>query len=75
MTFQKNEIAIDSEGINIWLDEPFEGDGSDSIIKQALKNWLPNHKFSEKENMENEFYEIIKSSIEKLSNIQIEVMI
>lgn len=70
MSFQENEIAIDSEGINVWLDEPFEGDGSDSIIEQALKNWLQNHKFSEKENMENEFYEIIKSSIEKLRKIK-----
>jgi hypothetical protein len=30
-----------------WFDEPVEGDGTNEIVVNLLKEWLPTHKFSE----------------------------
>ena len=64
-----NEIKIDKKGkVTVFLDEPFEGDGSDEVLKEILTNWLKTHKFDN--NPEKNFYELIQSSIDKLCCIQ-----
>jgi hypothetical protein len=42
-----NYLSIDEDGkVTAYLDEPFEGDGSDSVIEEELEKWLETHDFT-----------------------------
>jgi hypothetical protein len=44
-----NELQITKEGVIFLLQEPFEGDGSDSALEEVLEPWLKTHKFASSE--------------------------
>lgn len=43
-------INITEDKIWVWFDEPVEGDGTDRIVVDLLKEWLPTHTFSQNNN-------------------------
>jgi hypothetical protein len=46
MDYSGNEIKIKADGeVKVELVEPFEGDGSDEMIEEALTKWLKTHTF------------------------------
>ncbi len=64
-----NSIIIDKKGkVSVYVDEPFEGDGSDRVIKNLLEEWLKTHTF--KDNIEEEFQTLIQSGKEKILEIK-----
>lgn len=40
-----NSIQIDKKGVTFFLQEPFEGDGSEEALEKVLTEWLKIHKF------------------------------
>ncbi len=63
-----NSIFIDDSRISVSLDEPLDDDGTDSVIRDVLTEWIKNHKF--KSNPENEFHQLVRDSIFSLSGAQ-----
>lgn len=63
-----NQIRISSKGIEAFLCEPFEGDGTDEVIEEALTKWLKTHKFDA--NPEKKFYKILEKAFEDLGKVK-----
>lgn len=40
-----NSIQITKRGVTFFLQEPFEGDGSEEALEKVLTEWLKTHKF------------------------------
>ena len=41
-----NRLVITSDGkVNFYLEEPFDGDGSDDVLEKVLIKWLETHTF------------------------------
>lgn len=65
-----NEIKISKNGgIRVWLNEPFEGDGSGEVLEEALTAWLLTHEFNK--NPEEEFNSIIENVYDRFSSVTI----
>jgi len=67
-TIEDNSITISAKGqITCLLQEPFEGDGTDSVIEDVLANWLSVHKFNA--DPEHEWTEIMRDVYQTLPEI------
>ena len=66
--FQK----IIDDKIVVWLDEPFEGDGSEEILKDVLTEWLPTHEFIDLIDQSEIFDNIIEEVYQSLPDISID---
>lgn len=65
-----NEIRIHNKGVQVDVGEPFEGDGTDEALEQAIEEWLKTHKFDP--NSEEKFYAILSDAYEQLPGISLE---
>jgi len=64
-----NRIRIKKDGIQIRLEEPFEGDGTDDAIEEVLVPWLKTHKFDAL--ADDKFIHLLKDAYEMMSNLSI----
>jgi len=63
-----NKIAINKKGeVFVYVDEPFDADGTADELEKALTEWLKTHTFAS--NSKEKFYSILKDSYEKLPDI------
>ena len=65
-----NEIKINKKGVNVYLGEPFEGDGTDETLEEVLEKWLETHTFDIFS--EEKFYALLSHAHEQLPCISIE---
>ena len=65
------EILITDDKVELLLDEPFEGDGSDEALEEVLVEWLATHKFLLKNANDLKFEGMIAFCREQLSQISI----
>jgi len=71
-TMSNNTIKIIDGKIVVWLDEPFEGDGSEEILKDVLTEWLPTHEFIDQINQSEIFDNIIEEVYKSLPDVSID---
>ena len=62
-----NQLYITEKELWFGLEEPFEGDGTNDILTEALNKWLESHKFQT--NLEEQFLDIITYAYDQLSCI------
>lgn len=70
-TFQEdegNEIHINKGGVEVYVGEPFEGDGTDEAIEEVLTEWLRTHEFEK--DPEKSFYKILEKAFDELGHIK-----
>jgi len=67
-TIDENSIIIDNKGqVTCNLQEPFEGDGTDDVIEEALSEWIKTHEFNF--DPEHTWQEIMREIYEALPQI------
>lgn len=66
-TINDNIITITNRGITVSMNEPFEGDGTDKKIQDALVYWIDTHKFEE--NMDEKFESVLREAYDRLPEI------
>lgn len=65
-----NTITITPSEIKVFMNEPFEGDGTDTKIKNVLLNWLDTHEFEQ--NMDEKFEATLREAYDRLPEISYE---
>ena len=63
-----NYIEITENGVRVWFEEPFEGDGSSEALEELLTKWLETHEFST--DYEKDFDILISDVTNQLSTCQ-----
>ncbi|MEK6829112.1 MAG: hypothetical protein AABY15_03215 [Nanoarchaeota archaeon] len=63
-----NYIEISNKGVKVKLMEPFEGDGTDDVLEEALTNWLKTHKFDS--NPDKKFIDIVTKAHKELGQVR-----
>jgi hypothetical protein len=69
-TYQKipnNRFVMDKKGIAFWLEEPFDGDGTDDILVEILEPWLETHNFET--NLDGQFEGVIREAYGQLAEV------
>jgi len=61
-----NTLYITKNELWLSLGEPFEGDGTDEILENILKEWISNHSFTDQTEL---FYSKVRNVYEKLPDI------
>jgi len=69
-TISDNTITITNRGIKVSMNEPFEGDGTNKKIQDALVYWIDTHKFEE--NVDEKFMSVLREAYERLPEISYE---
>lgn len=66
-----NYIKISKNKIIFCLEEPFEGDGTDEILEDAVSNWIENHEFQSILHTEEKFNKILENVYRDISELSI----
>lgn len=61
-----NTLYITKNELWLSLEEPFEGTGTDETLEYILKEWIPNHSFTDQTEL---FYSKVRNVYEKLPDI------
>jgi len=66
-----NYIKISKNKIRFYLEEPFDGDGTDDILEDAVSNWIENHEFESVLHTEEKFNKILENIYRDVSELSI----
>lgn len=61
-----NKLIITEHDLRFSLNEPFEGDGTDRILKTIFENWLENHVFYDQTQ---NFFDKVQYAYEKIPDV------